>query len=339
MMLGLGVVLYLLYTQVDLDTISNITWGKKEFGWLMLGVLSYVARHLFYAWRLRTVSSNFFSWLKSIELIFIWEFASSISPMSIGGSAVALFLLAQERLSGAKTISIVIYTAVLDGIFFIVSLIGLIAFFGPIIVRPGMHSMQDNNGYGTTFYILLVIMTLYSTIFFYGIFINPRHFKRFLIYLSTTKILKRFKKNLYKNAIEIESTSATLLHEPWHFHLKAFIGTAGAWIMRFLAINFFILALAPDAFSTLYEHLLVYSRGEVMYVITSFSPTPGASGVAEYLFAGFYSDYVQKDIAVIIAMIWRLVSYYLYLIAGILIIPNWIRKIINRKRSHTDELA
>ena len=42
------------------------------------------------------MTDNEFSWPKSMELIVLWEFASAVSPTSIGGSGVALFLLAQE---------------------------------------------------------------------------------------------------------------------------------------------------------------------------------------------------------------------------------------------------
>lgn len=63
------------------------------------------------------MTSKVFSWIKSMELIVIWEFASSVSPTHIGGSAVALFLLAQEKISGAKTVSVVLYSMVIDTIF------------------------------------------------------------------------------------------------------------------------------------------------------------------------------------------------------------------------------
>ena len=38
-----------------------------------------------------------------------------------------------------------------------------------------------------------------------------------------------------------------------------------------------------------------------MYVITAFSPTPGAASIAEYLSEDFFSDYIPTSISVIIA--------------------------------------
>ena len=74
--------------------------------------------------------SHYILWKKCIELIFIWEFSSAVSPTSVGGSAVAFFVLAQEKLSTAKTATIVLYTVVLDTIFFVGTLPILFAFFG-----------------------------------------------------------------------------------------------------------------------------------------------------------------------------------------------------------------
>lgn len=69
-----------------------------------------------------------------------------------------------------------------------------------------------------------------------------------------------------------------------------------------------------------------------MYVITAFSPTPGGAGIAEYLFGGFFSDYIPESVGSLVALIWRLITYYPYLILGAIIIPIWIRGIIVKRR-------
>lgn len=87
----------------------------------------------------------------------------------------------------------------------------------------------------------------------------------------------------------------------------------------------------------LINQAIIYARSETMYAITQFSPTPGAAGVSELLFGGFFSDYVPKSVGSIIALIWRLITYYPYLILGVILVPNWLRKLINSKRA--DKLA
>jgi len=76
----------------------------------------------------------------------------------------------------------------------------------------------------------------------------------------------------------------------------------------------------------------LYSRLESMFVIMAFSPTPGAAGFAELVFFGFIKDYVPfQGIALIIASIWRLFTYYAYLLIGTIVIPNWVRTLLNER--------
>jgi uncharacterized membrane protein YbhN (UPF0104 family) len=60
-------------------------------------------------------------------------------------------------------------------------------------------------------------------------------------------------------------------------------------------------------------------------------PTPGGSGGSEWIFTKYLGDLIpmapelKKSIAVVLAFIWRLISYYPYLLIGTLIFPRWIR--------------
>ena len=98
MIIGLAVVGWMMYRQLDLEELSKINWSTSVLFWVFMALMMYVVRHMFYSWRLRIMTDKEFSWPKSMELIVLWEFASSVSPTSVGGSGVALFLLAQEKL-------------------------------------------------------------------------------------------------------------------------------------------------------------------------------------------------------------------------------------------------
>ncbi len=332
MCIGIGVVIWMMSRQLDLGELAKLDFNSTMIFWISMAVLMYVLRHFFYAWRLRIMTENAFTWSKAIELIFIWEFSSAVSPTSVGGAGVAFFLLSKEKLSGAKTISVVLYSMVIDTLFFVISLPLLYLILGPVMIRPGMSVFSDIDGYGITFMTVLFFMTAYGAIFYYGLFINPRSIKRLLIIMSRWRILKRFREDLRGTAYDIVTTSKNIKQNPPSFHIKAFATTIGAWTVRFLAINCLIIALVPAAEIGIFDHLIILARGEAMHVITSFSPTPGAAGVAEYLFGGFFSDYIPSGIAVLIALIWRLISYYTYLIAGVLIIPVWFREVQLRKK-------
>jgi len=334
--LGVGVVFWLMYTHLDIHQLEKVQRNTSTLFWISAAFMVYVIRHFFYAWRLRLLSGHYFSWSKAFELIVIWEFSSAVSPTSVGGSGVALFFLSQEKLGGGKTVSLVLYSVVLDTFFFLLSLPLFYFLFGPVVIRPGMVTFSDLDGFGLTFLLSLIGMAIYGTVFYYGLFINPRIVKRFLLLLSKIPFWKKVKSNLRKTALDVVVASSDLKHQPVSFHLQAILTTIGAWVTRFLAINFLIIALVNDLTLTWFDQGLLLGRGEVMHVITTFSPTPGGAGIAEYLFGGFYSDYIPAGIASIIALVWRLVTYYPYLLAGAIIIPIWIKKMLeHRHESHT----
>ncbi len=333
-LLGIGAVFYMLWSRFDPDEFATIDWTSHTFFWIGLSVFLLVIRHLAYATRLRILSEGEFSWSKCIELIFIWEFSSAVSPTSVGGSAVAFFVLAQEKLSTAKTATIVLYTIVLDSFFFIFGLPLLYLLFGSGMIRPNAGSLAEIGGWGYYFLFAYTVMFIYSSIFFYGLFISPKKIKQFLSLISSIGFLKkRYKEQFDKLGADMMIASAELRRQKAGFHLTAFLATSVAWSCRFLLLNCLIIAFIvalPIDFWTQFE---LYARLKSMFVIIAFSPTPGGAGFVEILFGGFLSDYVDNQTyATVISTIWRLLSYYTYLLAGAIIIPIWIRKIVNDKR-------
>lgn len=332
-LIGVAAVGYLLWRQFDPVEFYTISWTTHTFLWIATCVGIIVIRHLAYATRLRILSEKAFSWKKCIELIFIWEFSSAVSPTSVGGSAVAFFVLAQEKLSTAKTATIVLYTVVLDSAFFITSLPLLFLVFGTNMIRPDVQTIEDIGGWGFYFIFAYSLMAVYSSIFYYGLFVNPQQMKRVMVGVTSIGFLRRYRRGAVELGNDMIIASKQLKSQNWHFHLRAFLATAVAWSCRFLLLNCLIIAFIaemPLDFLTQFE---LYARLESMFVIIAFSPTPGGAGFVEVLFGGFLSDYVTNPTyATVISTLWRLLSYYSYLLAGAIVIPNWIRSVLNERR-------
>ena len=333
-LIGVAVVIYLLFKQFDPAKFAEINWSSHALFWIGLSFLLLIVRHLAYAARLRILSEGAFSWTKCIELIFIWEFSSAVSPTSVGGSAVALFVLSQEKLAGARVAAIVLYSAVLDTIFFVGTLPFLLLLFGPEIIRPNLTSLNTLDGWGLTFFIAYIFMAIYGAIFYYGLFINPRQLKKLMLWVTSFKWLKKYQAKLEKLGEEFIVASQEIKKNGFIFGVKAFIATATAWSCRFMLLNCLIIAFVPTISTDFWTQSALYARLETMFVIMAFSPTPGGAGFAEILFNGFLNDYVTDQTASsVIAIIWRLFTYYAYLFIGVIIIPNWIRKVLNKRKS------
>lgn len=61
------------------------------------------------------------------------------------------------------------------------------------------------------------------------------------------------------------------------------------------------------------------------------SPTPGGSGFAEFVFTRFLGEFIPVEpailgtVAIAMALIWRLATYYPYLVIGAIMFPRWIK--------------
>lgn len=57
------------------------------------------------------------------------------------------------------------------------------------------------------------------------------------------------------------------------------------------------------------------------------SPTPGGSGICEFVFSTYYSNMVNNpNVTLLITCIWRIITYYVYLMAGLCILPDWVKR-------------
>ena len=327
--LGLSVVGYLLWKQLNAnpDSFEKIDWTTGTFGWIFLAFILLTLRHLAFSLRMYILSQGHFTFRKCVELIFIFEFSLCVTPTTLGGSAVSLFVMTQEKLSAARTATIVIYKVVLDTIFFIGTLPILYLFSGSQMIRPGMSDFWDMDWRARIFYISYVVMACYGSFLFYGLFINPNLIKRVLTGFASLPLLKRWKVGAERLGSEIVLASHEMKKLRWRQHVWAFVCTLTAWTCKFFLISCLIYGIADIDLGFIRE-LLLYSRLETMFVIMAFSPSPGGAGFAEATFYPFLMDFIpDKGVAIVIAFIWRLMSYYAYLAAGAIIVPHWVRKV------------
>jgi uncharacterized protein (TIRG00374 family) len=68
-----------------------------------------------------------------------------------------------------------------------------------------------------------------------------------------------------------------------------------------------------------------------MGIIILFSPTPGGSGLAEFIFSDFLGEFIPQGLSASLGLLWRLISYYPYLFIGAILLPRWIRLHFSRE--------
>lgn len=330
-LIGLGIVVYLFTSNFDQQEFQKISWTQHTLIWLCVSIGVVAIEHLFFALRLYILSDTEFNFRKSIELIFIWKFSSAVTPTSIGGSAVALVVLSQEKLSTAKTATIVIYTIILDAIFFLIGIPILYFFFGQNIIPTADAQFFGTLGAEIILIITYVIMLIYSILLSWGIFVNPEKIRSLLVLCCRLPFLKRYKDKAINLGSDILLTSKEIRTKSFRYHFAALGATFGAWIGKFALILAIIIALVPTLQSDVNLISLFYSKLQTMFMLIMFFPSPGGTGFAELAFQAFMHGYIPDMFALVIALFWRTFSYYSYLIFGAIIIPNWIRNRWNER--------
>jgi uncharacterized membrane protein YbhN (UPF0104 family) len=361
-MIGLGVVVFMFVKEFNYEEFSKIEFSSHVFFWMGMASFFMCFRHFCYMVRLRIITDGFFTWKKCFELVMMWEFSSAVTPTSVGGAAVAMFAIAQEKLAAGKTAMIVLYTVVVDTFSFLSALLVFFIIFGPIMIQPGSdtvgHLLSDSQ-WGIAFVSAYTLMLFYGGAFFYGVLINAKRLETVFLWFCKLPFLSRFKEKAIQITEDMDMASHELHDKPWSFHVGTYISTMAAWASRFMVLNCLIIAFVsfspnPEVqahyndfmhgqmhFSTFWEQVFIYARQQAMYVIMAVMPSPGGAGVAEYAFQTFHFDYIPTEatniaaagtLMVIMATIWRGFTYYVYLFVGAIIVPNWVNKIVKRNK-------
>lgn len=328
--LGVSVAFYLLFRDFNPEAFSQIIVNFRFFGFLLLAIVFLLLRDFFYILRLRILTDYKISWIHGFQIIMLWEFSSAITPSVVGGSAVAMFIIHQDKISLGKSTAIVMITAIMDELFYIVAVPVAVMFAGAQAIFPAAKFSVFGGDFHTQqiFWIGYVFIVLLIILLTIGIFVSPTAFKRLITRTFNHKFLKRWKTKSEYFGDEIVLTSKELKGKPLQFWASSFGVTLLSWTCRFLVVNALIAAFSTVSIA---QHAEIFGRQLIMWVILLISPTPGGSGIAEFFFPVFLSDYIPTGLAPTLSFLWRMLTYYPYLFAGFIIFPIWVKRILKHR--------
>ncbi|MBC5991368.1 lysylphosphatidylglycerol synthase transmembrane domain-containing protein [Pontibacter cellulosilyticus] len=332
-LLGLGVVGYMLYKNYEpgqLDILLN-----ASLFWISMTLLVLVVRDFGYMYRIRFLTDKALNWKQSFNVIMIWEFASCALPSVVGGSTIAAYILFKEKISLGKSIAQVMVTAMLDNLYFVITL-PLILLFAGSQVFPEMVGLNQTlrESIGIAFFVSYLMIALYASTMFYALFVNPKGVKKLLIRIGQVKIFRRWRTSLYQHANELLIASKHLRTKDTAFWLHASISTIFVWTARYVIIGCLIAAFTQLSFQ---DHLVVFSRNLVYKVVLFLSVTPGGAGVAEISFPAFFGAFLG-GFTTIVVLLYRVLTYYVYLIIGAIVFPKWAAQKFGREEAEPETL-
>ena len=304
------------------STLRNINWTGGSVMWLLAAILFVAGRDFFYMLRIRILTHKKLTWKASFYVIMIWEFASALSPGVVGGAAVAMFILNRETIPFGKATAIVIITAFMDNLFFVVLIPFVFLFIHHSDLFP--EGMDSSLPLMWWFWIGFSVIFGISALLYLTLFWYPKLATKFLLLIFSLPFLKRSKFIAREWGKDIEAASKEFKAEKRSFWIKVFLTTVGSWVSRYLVINAVLNAFIHLGFI---DNIKILGQQLVLWLFMLVSPTPGGSGVAEFAFGELLSSFASSALLIgVLALIWRLISYFPYLFIGSILLPAWIKR-------------
>ncbi|MFH2094909.1 MAG: lysylphosphatidylglycerol synthase transmembrane domain-containing protein [Bacteroidota bacterium] len=343
MVLGIAGIVYLMYSEFDGKAFSLLTFSGYVALFLFFGFVMMAIRDIAYMIRIRVLTGGELGWKKAFNIIMLWEFTSAITPGAIGGTSVAVLYIHKEGIPTGKSAAVVMATSLLDELYFVIMfpLVVLVVGFSDLFSIGGDTGFSFGNRYFLFAIIAYAIKFCWVLLMAYSLFKNPHFFKKIIITVFKLPLLRKWGEKAEKAGNDMVSASGELKMKPFLFWLKAFGATFCSWTARYWVLNFLLIALIygipqdlvqslPDAGT----HLLIWARQLVMWIMMVILPTPGGSGLIELIFSDYMADFIPlAGLATVMVILWRLVTYYPYLIMGVFVMPKWVKRVFGKLES------
>lgn len=320
--IGLAVVAWMFHDEFDPAVLSGFEFSWRTVIAIVLALIFVVGRDFGLSWRFHTIAGGDLSWGRAVKVDLMCAFTSAITPSVVGGSALAIFYLNREGIKVGRATTLTLTTLFLDELFFVLfcPLLVLLIPDADLFGSVGAEGLMT--GIRVVFWLVYAGIVIWTAILFAGIIVRPKAVGQALHRLFSLRMLRRWRPAIDRTTVNMAETSDFVKKASRRWWLKVFGATVVSWFSRYLVVNALFWGFVPAA-----SGLLVFGRQFVVWVVLMVSPTPGGSGISEWLFANYYGDLIgDVSAALVIALIWRVLSYYIYLVAGSCLLPLYFSR-------------
>lgn len=270
---------------------------------LVLAVLALLVAFVFSAVRLQFICSLLGFKLKlrhAIRAHVLGMFSAAVTPGGSGSMPGLALTLGLQGMKHAKAWAAAIATLSADTTFHAwalpLSLIGLYSM-----------SVYPRTPLWTALGIVTIVLTLVMAyvLLFRVAWLNP------IVRLVMRGPLLRFRRAATRFAESFVTNSQTLSSAPLWKHGVIQVLTALSWASYFLVLYFLLLGLGVQL-----SLWLALAGQTVVTVMSSFIPTPGASGFFEVVLSWFLLGRGSGDAGPAAVFVWRLITFYSLFVLG-----------------------
>ncbi len=309
-----GIVLYLTYTPEGFEHVRL----KRMPGLVIASVVMFL-KIWFTAAKIRYLAEKKISWAGAFRIVLSWDFASAITPSTIGGAPLGIYAMTREHIPLGQASAITFYTILLDQIFYLMVI--------PILIIGGIYMEVIPQAFGvigkSAMGFVYLSLLGYGAVLAYGVLINPLYLKKMVQALFRLPFLRKYADSVDKELDNLVKTSGVLSRKPFSFLAKAYGLAALAWMARAALPAIVVLSFLPA------EEVLLFFRSFAMSLATLFMPTPGGSGGVEALFVIFLGPLFDREIFIGIAtFMWRFITFYSIIGIGIMVMSWYLNNAV-----------
>lgn len=311
---GLGIFAFSLrhtnLTQLGVDLV-HLRWGwfAVAIGCIVLYLgLEGVVVKIFMADRYPT-----FTWKNAFRLPLIEQLFNGLTPFSTGGQPAQLVAMLQAGVEGGMASSVLLMKFVVFQAMIVVNFIISIA-IGFHYIAEKLHALSLLVLFGFTIH-LGVIVALLMVMYWYSftkrmtnlVLLPVRWFGGVRRYQRLGRKLNQKIDTFYQESVKMKREYTKLG--------KVAVVTLLQLLAYYIIPYFILLALGVTGINL----VMVMSLHVLIFMIISLFPIPGGTGGAEYSFSVLFLSFVHSQSKLVLAMfLWRLLTYYFGIFAGMI---------------------
>lgn len=321
---GLGI--YVVYSRVagrELDWDAQLLSPSLVFNCVLLLLIYFIADGLRLWFTLRALDQNVS--LRAIaRLVFLNIFVSNVTPLATGGGVAQVWFLQRHGVKVGTAMSATTIRTVLAVLFI----------FGatPVLLLT-MPSAEEATR-GISLVVTLVVCVILYLGFFTMLLTRPgwliRPVQRLVRGLHWLHLINEQRAEHWHQAVthELQRFSAGFRRYFQGFWL--YIAGSLLFTAIFLLAMFSFPAVLMWGLGYDLDYWIVIGRLVITTFVMYFSPTPGASGIAEGVFGSFFNDVLTGGHLVLVTVLWRTLTIYLGMIIGVFVTHHELTR--NRRR-------
>ncbi|KRN20310.1 hypothetical protein IV79_GL000979 [Pediococcus claussenii] len=256
-------------------------------------------------------NGNKLSWRDSFRIPLIEQLFNGITPFSSGGQPAQLVALMQSGIEGGRASSVLLMKFVVFQSMVVINfIISLIVGFGYLEEKIRFLSWFVLFGFLIHLTVIVgLLMVMYWHDFTKRLidiaFVPLRWFVKSEKYTEWRSTLNEKVDTFYEESLRMKAQ--------WKLILEISIITFFQLLFYYLVPYFILLALGKTGVNI----VMITCLHVLIFMVISLFPIPGGAGGAEYGFSVLFSQFVGNSGKLVLAMlIWRLLTYYLGMFAG-----------------------